>query len=192
MDITLLLLFPWGGWVSVVPHILYLITFLLISILYNSNSCHVSFFSVSSAKQAWWIAFLMKWQPSSLNISDLVCFVFRTYAPERQGGFVVLCLIYVYTGALICPSVSTGVCLGMALISSVNLSFHLFPIQACLILYKSFIITMKQVWNRSQYYVSCLLWRFSKVKKQGCIEVESVCLSWCSWCQLFSSLYRTF
>lgn len=50
VDIALLLLFPWGGWVSAVPHTLYLITFPLISILYNSNGCHVSFFSVSSTK----------------------------------------------------------------------------------------------------------------------------------------------
>lgn len=155
MDIALLLLFPWGGWVSAVPHTLYLITFPLISILYNSNGCHVSFFSVSSAKWAWWIAFHVKWQHSSLNISDLVCFVFHTYAPEREGDFVGIW--FMSTRAYSCVH-----CLEqdrIALISSLNLSFHLFPMQACLILYKSFIITIKQAWNRGQYRASWVLWR---------------------------------
>lgn len=109
VDIALLRLIPWDAWVSAAPHTLYLITFPLISILYNSNGCHVSFSSVSSVKSAWWIAFLVKWQHSPLNISDLVCFISHTYAPGREGDFVVVCLIYVYTDTLICPSVSTGV-----------------------------------------------------------------------------------
>lgn len=46
------------------------------------------------SKWAWCIAFHAKWQHSSLNISDLVCFVFHTYVPEKKGDFVA-CLMYV-------------------------------------------------------------------------------------------------
>lgn len=43
---------PWEDWVSAMSQTLHLIIFPLISILYNSNCCHISF---SSAKRLWWI-----------------------------------------------------------------------------------------------------------------------------------------
>lgn len=89
-DIALLLLVPWEAWVSALPHTLYLITFPLISILYNSNACHISFFSVSSAKQTWRIVFLVIRQRSSLNIYLIWIFVFHTNAPDREGDFVIV------------------------------------------------------------------------------------------------------
>lgn len=84
----------WDAWASAVTHTMYLIIFPLISILYNSNGCHVSFFSAASPRWLWWIAFLGKWQHSCLNVSDLVCFAFHTCAPKDS----VLPLIYVCTG----------------------------------------------------------------------------------------------
>lgn len=38
----------------------------------------------------------MNWQHFGLNISDLICFVIHTCAPDREHDFVVLCLIYVH------------------------------------------------------------------------------------------------
>lgn len=56
----------------------------LIPNLYDLNGCRVSFFSISSANGAWWIAFHVRWQHSPLNVSDLVCFVSHTYPAQSK------------------------------------------------------------------------------------------------------------
>lgn len=83
---------PRGRWASAEPHTLHQEkkkkkeNLPLIPILYDLNGCRISFFSVSSANGAWWIAFHVRWQHSPLNRSDLVCFVSHTYSPRRCRG----------------------------------------------------------------------------------------------------------
>lgn len=81
---------PRGGGASAEPHTLHQgkKRTPLIPILYDLNGCRISFFSVSSANGAWWIAFHVRWQHSLLNGSDLVCFVSHTYAAQWKWNLV--------------------------------------------------------------------------------------------------------